>query len=139
MTGSASEKDTALALTHAGVRGTAERAAAGRAGLAVRSPRSDAGTVRLTGRDVAGLVLVGEMPYAPHQSPLGRCDSRGGVRAPRAGGLGCLACPAVEGSADCATGRDAPRAGAGTFSMARCCGRMMRQISPSRCGASRWS
>jgi hypothetical protein len=92
VTGSAREKDTALALTHAGVRGTAERAAAGRAGLAVRSPRSDAGTVRLTGRDVAGLVLVGEMPYAPHQSPPGRCDSRRGVRGPRAGGLGCLAC-----------------------------------------------
>jgi hypothetical protein len=44
---------------------------------AVRRP--DAGTVRLTGRDVSGLVLCGEMygaPLDPHASYLGVRDDR---------------------------------------------------------------
>ena len=51
---------TAAALADARASGAAGRAPPGGGGLARRA-RSDAGTVRLTGRDVAGLVWVGEM------------------------------------------------------------------------------
>jgi hypothetical protein len=45
---------------------TSSGAAAVPAGTSPPSRRADAGAVRLTGRDVAGLLLTGDMYGAPH-------------------------------------------------------------------------
>jgi hypothetical protein len=50
-----------------------------------RSPRCDAGAVRFTGRDIAGLVLAGDMYGAPYDLLAAAL----GVQAPRLRGIMC--------------------------------------------------